>query len=142
MSASIHRNPLLMHIPTSISGAISPQTSSSLEAVTAMIQDDAILMSAEHGPLAHGAEWFHGPPVFIPTGDLSCPSGHLQSLAPTRPLDRHCQHGMAVPVIAGTLCLAARERRQPEQGLVMIQGISPQPGGRLASFCGQTTRTR
>lgn len=58
------------------------------------------------------------------------------ALVPPQPLDQHHQHGMAV--LASRELRAAWECCQPQQGLVMIQGISPQPGGRLASFCGQT----
>lgn len=68
-----------------------------------MIQDDAILMSAEHGPLAHGAEWFHGPPVFIPTGDLSCPSSVTGS---------NTASGSALPAWDG----CAGNRRHPVPG--------------------------
>lgn len=117
------------------------QTSSSLEAVTATIQDKAVsLSSAGHSSLLHGAEGFHGPPVSIPPGDLSSPA-HLDMCSPW------LQHGLWVSSAStGWQCqlpvMAAWERWQPQQGLVMIQGISPQPAGRRASFCGQTAGPR
>lgn len=80
MNAPIHCNPLLMHNPMGISGAISPQTSPSLKAVTAAMVSQCPLLKTAH-PCICMVLQLSCCPSPLETSPL-VPSGHVQSLAP------------------------------------------------------------